>query len=272
MLSAWVESGTLSAGGKALEYACFGPPPHEAPTLVLLHEGLGCTALWRGFPQALAKATGFGVFAWSRAGYGQSDPADLPRPVDYMTREAVEVLPQVLDAIGFRRGVLVGHSDGATIAAIHTGTVPDHRVRGLVLMAPHFFTEEMGLAEIAKAKEAYAATDMRDRMAKYHRDPDNTFRGWNDAWLDRDFRTWNVSDVIDYLRVPVLAIQGRDDQYGTLAQIDELEARSYAPVDRLILDDCRHAPYLDRAEAVVAGIADFVARLERIEAAEVETA
>ena len=263
----WVASGRLTAGGKALEYACHGPAPDTAPTLVLLHEGLGCVALWRDFPAALAQATGFGVFVYSRAGYGQSDPCELPRPLDYMTREAVEVLPQVLDAIGFERGVLVGHSDGATIAAIHAGSIADTRVRGIVLMAPHVFTEDMGLAQIGEAKTAYDTGDLRARLAKYHADPDCAFRGWNDAWLDPGFRDWNVSDVIDYVRVPILAIQGRQDQYGTLAQIDEIEARSYAPVDTLILDDCRHVPFADQPDAVQGAIAEYCARLTRIEAA-----
>ena len=272
MTVAWVENGQVSVGGKALEYACFGPSPEEAPTLVLLHEGLGCAALWRDFPVALSKATGFGVFVYSRAGYGQSDLADLPRPLDYMTREAVDVLPKVLDAMGIGRCVLVGHSDGATIAAIYAGSVSDMRVRGLVLMAPHFFTEDMGLAEIAKAKDAFATTDMPARMAKYHRDPENTFRGWNDSWLHPDFKTWNVTDVIDYIRVPVLAIQGQDDQYGTLAQIDVVDERCYAPVETLALENCRHAPFLDRGPDVVKAVAAYCARLEKIEAAEPEVA
>ena len=272
MTAQWVENGRLTAGGKELEYACFGPDPSQAPTLVLLHEGLGSVTLWRDFPQALAQATGFGVFAYSRAGYGQSDPADLPRPLDYMTREAVDVLPQVLDQIGFQRGVLVGHSDGATIAAIYAGSIPDLRVRALVLMAPHFFTEEVGLTEIAKAKLTYDTGDLREKLARYHRDPDNAFRGWNDAWLHPDFKDWNVADAIDYLRIPSMGVQGRDDQYGTLAQIEELDSRSYAPVDQLILDDCRHAPHLDQPEQVVAGIAAFCVRLERIEAARPEVA
>lgn len=264
---AWTDRGRLTADGKALEYACFGPAPEAAPTIVLLHEGLGCLALWRDFPQRVSKATGFGVMAFSRAGYGQSDPAALPRPLDYMTHEAVTVLPQVLDAVGFRRGVLMGHSDGATIAAIYGGTVSDQRVRGLILMAPHFFTEDSGLAEIAKARDAYKA-GLRERMAKYHRDPDNAFRGWNDAWLDPAFRDWNVADVIDYLRIPVLAIQGRDDQYGTLAQIEEVERRSYAPVELVALSDCRHAPHHDQREALLQEVSGFCTRLERIEAAE----
>jgi pimeloyl-ACP methyl ester carboxylesterase len=263
----WDQSGTLTTGGKSLEYGCFGPSPEQAPTIVLLHEGLGCLALWRDFPQRLAEATGFGVLAYSRAGYGQSDPADLPRPLDYMTREATEVLPQVLDALDLHRVVLMGHSDGATIAAVHGGSVSDARVRGLVLMAPHFFTEAMGLAEIAKARDVYEE-QLRTRMAKYHRDPDNAFRGWNDAWLDPGFKAWNVADVIDYLRVPVLAIQGRQDQYGTLAQIDVIAERAYAPVERLVLEDCRHAPHQDQPEAVLRAVGDFCARLARIEAAQ----
>lgn len=270
----WVDGakGFVTAGGRRLEAQCFGPSPEAAPTIVLLHEGLGCLALWRDFPRQLAEVTGWGVFVYSRAGYGQSDLDVLPRPLDYMTREAAEVLPEVLDAVGFRRGVLMGHSDGATIAAIYGGSIPDHRVRGLILMAPHVFTEDMGLAQIAVAKEVFARGELRQKMAKYHRNPEHTFRGWNEAWLAPGFRAWNVADVIDYLRVPVLAIQGRNDEYGTLAQIKEIETRSYAPVDTLILDDCRHAPQVDQPEAVLDAVRDFLARLERIEAAGIAAA
>ena len=263
-------SGAIRIGGKRLEAIGHGPPPDAAPTIVLLHEGLGCLALWRDFPRALAQATGFGVFAWSRAGYGQSDPVDLPRPLDYMTREAVECLPAVLDAIGFRRGVLLGHSDGASIAAIHASSITDFRVRGLILMAPHFFTETEGLASIEEARIAYESGDLRARLAKYHKDVDNAFRGWNGAWLDPGFKSWNIAESIDYLRVPVLAIQGADDQYGTLAQIREIENRIYSPVDVEILADCRHSPHLEQPERTLAAIADYCSRLSRIEAVEVE--
>lgn len=272
MTADWVSSGRLTAGGKSLEYACWGPPPDKAPTLVLLHEGLGCIAMWRDFPEMLAKATGFGVMAYSRAGYGGSDPTDLPRSLDYMTLEAEDVLPQVLDAIGFQRGILMGHSDGATIAGIYAGSVADMRVRGVIMMAPHFFTEDMGLAEIAAAKVAYETDHLREGLAKYHANPDNAFRGWNDAWLDPRFKSWNVTDAIDHIRVPILAIQGTDDQYGTLAQITEIEDRSYAPVDTLILDDCRHAPFKDQPDRVLAEVQDYCERLERIEAAQPEDA
>lgn len=260
-------TGWLTAGGKRLEWAHWGPAPADAPTIVLLHEGLGCLGLWRDLPQRLTAATGFGVTAYSRAGYGRSDPADLPRPVDYMTQEAVQILPQVLQATGFQRGILMGHSDGATIALEYAGRVFDPRVRGLVVMAPHTFTEPLGLTEIARARGAFD-TGLRDRMAKWHADADHTFRGWNDAWLNPEFAAWNVAEVIDYLRIPTLAIQGRDDQYGTLAQIAEIETRSYAPVDTLILDACRHAPHQDQPEAVLAAMAEFCARLVRIEVAQ----
>lgn len=254
---------TLEVEGVRLEHACHGPAPDRAPTIVLLHEGLGCVALWRDFPALVAARTGMGVFVYSRQGYGQSDPAVLPRPIDFMTREAMQVLPPLLDAIGFRRGILFGHSDGASIVALHAGGVSDPRVRGLILMAPHFFTEAIGLGEIERARDSYGTTDLGARMARYHRDPEGAFRGWNDVWLDPRFRSWNVADAIDRFRVPVLAIQGRDDQYGTLAQIEAIAARSPAPVEMAILDDCRHAPHLEQPAATLDAVADFCARLDR---------
>lgn len=263
-------AGAVTVAGKRLETLCLGPSPDAAPTIVMLHEGLGCVALWRDFPKRLAEATGFGVFAYSRAGYGGSDPVALPRPLDYMTREAHETLPPLLDAIGLRRGVLLGHSDGASIAAIYAGSVEDFRVRGLVLMAPHFFTEPGGLGSIAAAREAYETGDLRARLAKYHRNVDVAFRGWNGAWLDPGFKAWNIADSIDYWRIPVLAIQGADDQYGTLAQIREIENRIYSPIDVAILEGCGHAPHLERPAETLAAVADFCARLERIERTKVE--
>lgn len=270
----WSEtpSTPLMVNGARLEYFCVGPAPDKAPTIVMLHEGLGCAALWRDFPKRVAEATGMGVFVYSRRGYGQSDPAELPKPLDFMTCEATETLPKVLDLMGFQRGILLGHSDGATISAIYAGSVLDHRVRGLVLMAPHFFTEQGGLDEIAKARDAFETGDLKQRMAKYHRYPEIAFHGWNGVWLDPEFVKWNVSDVIDYFRIPVLAIQGRDDQYGTLAQVEEIETRSYAPVDMLVLDNCKHAPHQEQPDQVLEAVAEFAERLERIEAAEVEIA
>jgi len=269
MTLAWTErAGRVTAGGKSLEWASWGDITPGEPVIIMLHEGLGCLALWRDTPEQIAKATGCAVFAYSRAGYGQSDPAERPRKLDYMTREAVDVLPDILDAIGADRYILMGHSDGGTIAAEYAGRVDDHRVRGLILMAPHFFTEPLGLAEIKNAATLFNSTDMKARMGKYHRDPEATFRGWNDAWLDPGFKDWNVADAIGYVRIPALVIQGVQDQYGTRAQVDAFADQSYAPVDVAMLDDCRHSPHVDQPQQVLESIADFSARLIRIEAAE----
>jgi len=257
-------AGRLTIDGVSLEARCWGPPPAAADTIVLLHEGLGAVALWRDFPAALSAATGRGVFAYSRRGYGASDPVPCPRPLDYMRRETVDVLPRVLAAIGLRRGILCGHSDGASIAALYLGSLVDHRINGLVLMAPHFYTEPEGLAAIAEARQAYASGDLRARLAKYHADVDGAFRGWNDAWLDPGFRDWSIEDCLDYIRVPVLGIQGEADQYGTLAQLDTLQQRLYAPFEPLVLADCRHAPFIDRPAATLAAIAAFCRRLDRL--------
>ena len=223
--------GDIVADGKRLEAVAYGPPPDQAPTIVMLHEGLGCVALWRDFPAKLAATTGHGVFAYSRAGYGGSERIDLPRPLDYMTREARFSLPAVLEAIGFKRGILLGHSDGASIAAIYAGEIADERIKGLILMAPHLFTEAMGLASIAEARRAYETGDLRAKLAKYHTHVDIAFRGWNDAWLDPGFKAWNIEDAVGRWRVPALVIQGADDQYGTLKQVRAIEARSPAPVN-----------------------------------------
>src|SRR5262245_14350931 len=214
------DQGFLDLGDMRLEYRMIGPRPHAAPTLVLVPEGLGSVAGWNSFPQALAAATEAGVFAYSRAGYGRSSPSKLPRSVSFMHDEAIEVLPRVLDAIGFRRGLLVGHSDGASIAAIYAGSVQDHRVRGLALMAPHFFTEDMGIAEIARTKVEFESGSLRAKLARLHADPDNAFYNWNGPWLDPEFRKWDMTDALAHIRVPVLIVQGENDQYGTVRQIE----------------------------------------------------
>ena len=259
----WIEgaSGEVVADGKRLEAVAYGPPPDEAPTIVMLHEGLGCVALWRDFPARLAAATGWGVFAYSRAGYGRSDPVALPRPLDYMTREACSSLPIVLEAIRLKRGILLGHSDGASIAAIYAGEAFAGRVDGLVLIAPHVFTEEPGLASIAEARRAYTEGGLRAKLAKYHADVDVAFRGWNGAWLDPGFKAWNIEDAVQRWRVPALLIQGVDDPYGTLAQIRAIEARSPAPVRSVILDRCRHSPHTEQPQATLDAIVRFCAKV-----------
>jgi pimeloyl-ACP methyl ester carboxylesterase len=258
---------SITINARKLECRTWGGIPAGRPTIVLLHEGLGSVGLWRSFPDKLAERTGWCVFAYSRAGYGNSDPVKLPRPLDYMRREAVDVLPAVLGAIGFKRGILLGHSDGASIAAIHAGSFNDPRVRGIGLIAPHFFTEPGGLAAIAEAKAQYENGDLRDRLVKYHRDVDNAFRGWCDAWLDPGFKSWNIEAFIGGIRTPILAIQGRDDQYGTLGQMEALAKGARAPLDVQVLESCQHSPHIEQPESTLAIVSDFLAGLDRGEMA-----
>lgn len=259
-MSSLTDTGMLDLGDQQLEYRWVGPRPNAAPTLVLLHEGLGCVGLWGDFPERLATATGLGVFLYSRAGYGASSTIALPRPINYMDPEAKTVLPRVLQAIGFQRGLLIGHSDGASIATIYAGSTEDHRISGLVLIAPHFFAEEMGLAAIAQAKVAFESGDLRQRLARWHQNVDAAFKGWNGAWLDPGFRAWDITDALAYIRVPVAIIQGVDDQYGTQRQIAVAEEQCYCPVEVTLLDGVQHAPQRESPDRVAQVIAEFAKR------------
>jgi len=256
------DDGFIEIGSSQLEYKMVGPRPAEAATFVLLHEGLGSVGTWGDFPARLADATGFGVFAYSRAGYGRSSPSKMPRRVTFMREEAQDVLPHVLDAVGLQRGILLGHSDGASIAAIYAGSIEDHRVRGLVLLAPHFFTEEFGIAEIARMREAYETTDLRAKLGKWHQNPDNAFYSWSGPWLDPGFRDWEITEELAYIRVPILIIQGEDDQYGTLRQIEIAKEECYCPVEVVILAGTRHIPHREAPDATMGAIVDFTRRLQ----------
>ncbi len=250
----------LSVRGQALEVAWWGAT--TPLTLVLLHEGLGSVGLWRDFPERLAERTGLSVFAWSRLGYGQSDTALVPRPLDYMEIEAAEFVGPMLDVAAIGRCVLIGHSDGATIAALYAGGRQDRRVRGLVLIAPHYFVEDVAVAEIARARMAYEQGDLRARLARHHRDVDSAFLGWNGAWLDPGFpAVLNLHSHVAHIRVPILQIQGADDMYGTLAQPRFAEAAAYCPVETLVVENARHAPHIEAPDLTMNAIADFLTRL-----------
>lgn len=244
--------------GRSLETKWWGPGPEVAPTLVLLHEGLGCVALWRDFPEALVTATGCGVFAYSRFGYGGSDPVTLPRPMTYMHDEALAILPHVLDAAGVRRAILVGHSDGGSIAAIHAGAVHDARVLGVVMLAAHFFVEDLNIAAIGAIRRTYEEGDLRARMARYHRDVDVAFRGWNDAWLDPRFRDFDITDQVASIRVPILALQGANDPYGSDEQLRVLERAARCDVETRVIDGAQHSPHLEARQATLDAIVPFV--------------
>jgi pimeloyl-ACP methyl ester carboxylesterase len=197
------------------------------------------------------------VFVYSRAGYGASSPVKLPRPLDYMEREALLVLPELLEAIGFRRGLLVGHSDGASIAAIYAGGIADHRVRAIALIAPHFIVEEISVASIAATKSAYETSDLRAKLSRWHKDVDNAFRGWNDAWLDPKFLSWDISEYLAFIRVPVAIVQGGEDQYGTVRQIEIARDECYCPVEVTIIAGAAHQPHREAPLPTLNAISDF---------------
>jgi pimeloyl-ACP methyl ester carboxylesterase len=217
--------------------------------------------LWRDVPERLAAATGHRTVAYSRAGHGWSDGVRLPRPVDYMHHEALVVLPVVLESLDVARPVLIGHSDGASIALIATGAGAVSAT-ALVLLAPHVFVEDRSVEGIAAARDRYARSDLPERMGRYHRDADATFRGWNDVWLSPAFRAWNIEAFLAGVRVPVLVVQGGDDAYGTVAQVESIAAGVTGPVERLVLDGYGHAPHLEARDTTLAAIAAFVGRLD----------
>ena len=249
----------LSIAGHSLEYERLAGKP-DVPTLVFLHEGLGSLAIWRDFPAKLADATDAPAVVYSRYGYGNSAPIAGPRGVRYMHDEALVALPELRQALGLDDVILIGHSDGASIAMIHAGS-GRWPVRGLVLEAPHVFVENVSIAGIEQARIAYERTALRQRLARYHADVDGAFRGWNDIWLDPDFRAWTIAEYLPGIACPVLAIQGVDDEYGTLAQLDAIGRGVGGPFERLVLAGCKHSPHRDQEEAVLAAMADFVRRL-----------
>jgi pimeloyl-ACP methyl ester carboxylesterase len=247
------------AGGHRLEIERIDVGGAARPTLVLLHEGLGSVAMWREFPGRLAHATGCNAVVYSRYGYGKSDPLAGPHSVRYMHDEALVVLPELLDRVAVGRPILVGHSDGGSIALIHAGS-GIRSVTAVVTLAAHVLVEDISVASIAAAKVAWDSTDLRGRLARYHDDVDGAFRGWNDIWLHADFRAWNIEEYLPRIACPVLAIQGEDDEYGTMEQMRRIAAGA-PDVELVALEDCRHSPHRDQPEAVIGAITRFVDRV-----------
>jgi len=236
--------GHISVRGHRLEYESWAPShASSTPAILLLHEGLGSVSAWRSFPADLAMRTGWRVFAYSRRGYGSSDAITLPRQVNFMHDEAIEELPHVLTALNLRRPVLLGHSDGGSIALIFAAHHPD-QTRGLVLEAPHVFVEDVSVTSIAQMKVAYETTDLQARLARFHgENVDVAFRGWNEVWLHPDFRAWNIEALLPDVKCPTLIIQGDNDEYGTLAQIDAITRQASGPTVARVLTNCGHAPH-----------------------------
>jgi pimeloyl-ACP methyl ester carboxylesterase len=245
------------AGDRDIEVLDLEGDP-DLRALVLLHEGLGSVGLWRGFPHALAKATGRRLVAFSRFGHGRSQPPAAPRTPAFFHEEALDVLPALLPQLGADAPILLGHSDGASIALIHGAY---HPVTALVLIAPHVFVEDFTVAEIEKTRELYEHADLRERMVRHHDDPDAAFRGWCDVWLDPAFREWSIESDAQGVTAPALLVQGTADPYGTLAQIDRIGARVQGPVERLVLEGAGHSPQLEDPEPLLRAIAAFSDRV-----------
>jgi pimeloyl-ACP methyl ester carboxylesterase len=239
---------------RALEVAWWGPATGSLP-IVLLHEGLGSVSMWRQFPEALAARTARRVMAYSRFGHGRSDPPEQPHTIRFMHDEAA-LLPQILDACGIARAILFGHSDGGSIALI-AAAHDSRRVAGLVLEAAHVFVEDVSVESVERTTAAFASGDLRARLARHHDNVDLAFRGWSDVWLDPEFRSWNLEALLPRVVCPVLVIQGEQDEYGTVRQVEAIAAQVTGPVQPIVLPACGHSPHRDRPEDVLAAVAAF---------------
>ncbi len=257
ILAGPVQSGMLELPDRRLEYARHPATRPDLPPLLLLHEGLGSISLWRDFPAKLAAETGRETVVWSRRGYGRSSSLPKPFGPGYMHEAAAEEVPAVIEALGLPEPVLVGHSDGASIALIHASK-PVLPVSGLVLLAPHVFVEDVSVRGIEQAKDLFRSTDLKERLSRHHDDAEAVFRAWNDVWLSPGFRDWSIEGDLSSVTAPLLLIQGVDDQYGTLEQLARIERGVSSSVDRLVLNDCGHSPHRDQQPAVIDAISSFL--------------
>ncbi|MDI6687982.1 MAG: alpha/beta hydrolase [Desulfobacterales bacterium] len=249
----------LGIGGKRMEIARLGPASKDAPTLIFLHEGLGCVDMWHDFPAELSEATGCGALIYSRFGYGRSDPCFLPRSIRYVHDEGLKVLPELIRATGIRDCILIGHSDGGSIAIIYSGGTPAIPLRGLITEAAHVFCEEITIRSIQQARKSYQKGRLRQKLEKYHgANTDCAFWGWNNTWLHPDFVNWNIEEYLPAIKKPMLVIQGENDQYGTLAQVDAIARQAGAGAEVMVLPDCGHSPHNEQKAAILKVMADFI--------------
>jgi len=254
----------LEVLGQHLEYRWIGPRPRDAPTILFLHEGLGCQRMWRDFPERLAAASGCGALVYSRRGYGASDPVREPRPISFMHEEALGVLPRLLEHFELEKPVLFGHSDGASIAVIYAGMVPG--AAALVLEAPHVFVQSVCVERIARLAQEYETTRLRERLARHHgANTDSMFRSWTDVWLRPEFRRWNIEEYLPSIECPVLVVQGENDEFGTLKQVDSILTQVKGPAESLVLSRCGHSPHSERPSEVLEAASRFLRQVLHLE-------
>jgi pimeloyl-ACP methyl ester carboxylesterase len=245
----------VTVDGKRLETLVYAPPGNK-PTIVMLHEGLGSVSMWKDFPERLARSTCCGVLAYSRYGHGKSERLAEKRAVEFMQHEAQVVLPELLERFEIQAPILLGHSDGGSICIIYAATAA-RKPRALILEAPHVFVEDLSVGSISKIRTVYQTTNLPKKLARYHDHVDETFWGWNDIWLDPRFRSWNIEVYLNSITCPVLVIQGKDDEYGTLAQVEAIKAR-LPGTETLVLPECGHSPHRDQSATTLSTISKFV--------------
>jgi len=257
-----ITQGSYEIYGIELEYKFIETIQINSPTLVLLHEGLGSIALWKDFPEQLHKATGCSVLAYSRQGYGASAKAELPRTTKYMHHEGEVILPVVLDYFNITNSVLIGHSDGASIALIHAGSTQEQRIKALILLAPHVFVEDITIQSIQKAKDVFQNSNLPDKLAKYHKlNIEHVFWGWNDIWLHPEFKDWNIEEYLPQINIPLLIIQGRQDQYGTTLQVEKILRQTHGQASCSIFENCQHSPHADQKDLTIKAITQYMNNL-----------
>jgi pimeloyl-ACP methyl ester carboxylesterase len=249
----------ITLDGVKLETAWHGPGPNEVPTLVFLHEGLGCVSMWRDFPAQVATATGCGALVYSRQGYGRSDACDLPRPIEFMHHEGLRVLPDIIKTLGINDHMLIGHSDGGSIALLYAGHTKDQGLRGVITEAAHVICEPISVKSIQTAKKMYLENNLRSKLAKHHGpNTDNAFWGWNDIWLDPDFLKWNIENHLPGINVPMLVMQGADDPYGTWAQVEAILSGTSKHAQALKIKACGHCPHFEQPSLTFNTMVDFI--------------
>ena len=229
-----------------------------APVIVFLHEGLGSISMWRDFPERLARAAGYNALVYSRYGYGKSDPLTSPRRPDYLHEEALKTLPELLEKLNIERPVLFGHSDGASIALIHAAW---HRTRAVIALAPHVFVEQIAVDGVGEIRRDYEHGTLREKLARYHDHPDSAFYGWNDIWLSPAFREWCIEEELSRITSPVLGVQGFEDEYATMEQIDRMQ-RQIPRFGALKLANCRHSPHRDQPDELIRATRRFLAEID----------